>query len=143
MKKIIAFAAFAMMGLIAGNVSAQTKKECSVYVKSERNSKSRGINIFQIDPAKIIAIPESIAASRGAGQCYLVVENSCSEDVNVFIDSSYVGFVPANKKGYIVQPKGYSIVHAWTVSGKHKWVERGDCKDCKMTFILNKPEEKN
>lgn len=139
MKKIISILCMATLVVFAGTAQAQTKKECTVKVPAAKNSQSRGKNKFIIDPAKIIEIPQKLAASRGANSCYLVVENTSNEDVNVFVDSVYVGFVAPAKKGYINKPNGYATLHCWTTSGQYKWFERGDCKDCKMTFVLSKP----
>ena len=140
MKKLVTIFSFAALIILAGGASAQSRKECSVQVPAEPNVKSRGVNQFHIDANKMIEIPQVLSATRGSNSCYLVVDNITNEDINVFVDSVYVGFVTPGKKGYISKTNGYSIVHCWNVSGQFKWVERGDCKDCKMTYVLKRPE---
>lgn len=140
MKKLFTIFSFAALIVLAGNATAQSRKECSIQVQAELNVKSRGVNQFQIDPNKVIEIPQVLPATRGSNSCYLVVDNITNEDINVFVDSTYAGFVTPGKKGYISKANGYSIVHCWNVSGQYKWVERGDCKDCKMTYVLKRPE---
>lgn len=128
-----------MAAFIQNNLFAQGKKQCeeSISLNAEKNIKSRGADHFKIDNSKISIIPEELAKSRGSNSCYLAIENKTDLDVNVFVDSTYVGYIEPMKKGMISRGKGYSIIHCWSVDGYYKWTQKGNCDNCMKRFVLN------
>lgn len=128
--------------LFAMNLSAQNK-DCSQKfdLQSMKNSKSRGVDlnaVFYLPPSSPVKLPNELAPTRGKSNCNITIENKTTNDVNVYIDSVYVGYVIAGEKGKLNPPKGkYSTVHCWTTAGASKWYHTGSCP-CTNTFVLVK-----
>jgi hypothetical protein len=142
MKKLFAIGLAVAAMTIYNDAAAQAKKQCeeAIQVKCEINTRSRGMaknDKFVINNSKIGIIPAEISKSRGVGSCYLSVENNTDMDVNVFVDSIYIGYIEPMKKGMIARSNGYQIIHCWSTEGNYKWVKKGDCVNCMKKFVLN------
>jgi len=138
MKRILLIVFICFFGI--NTIIAQDNSQCEVSVMATKNVKLRGKEVFKINEAKNHPMVSSITKKRGIPVCSLSIKNEYTTNINVFVDSAYVGFIEPYQTGVMECPKGYSIVHAFAQHGEYKWVEHGSCKECTKTFVIL-PEE--
>lgn len=139
MKKLI-LPLLMLMVLSAAEIKAQSNKECKINAPALKTTLTRGKNPFKVNPEQKKQMPEQITLTRGAGKCSLLIRNTTRFNINVFIDSAYVGYISPGKNGaYTAPAKGFNTIHCWTSAGELKWQDLSGCKDCKTTMILNNP----
>jgi hypothetical protein len=120
------------------NVVAANAQNCEdrVELVSQPNIVARGgASFFSIEPEKIAEL-KAASLKPEENKCYLKITNNTAFDVNVFIDSVYVGFVLPGKQGYYKPAEDYKIVHCWSSAGDIRWVTNAGCSGCAKNLIL-------
>lgn len=102
---------------------------------SQPNTKTRGKSFFNIDPGKITGLKSSISKADER-TCYFKVTNNTAFDVNVFVDSVYIGYVLPGKHGYYKPAAQHKVVHCWSSAGDIRWMSAAGCSGCSKNFVL-------
>lgn len=120
------------------NVQAQ---ECTqdIHLVSSHNAKTRGKNIYHIQLEKIREIGSAVPKVK-KDELLLKMVNETNVDVNVFIDSLYVGYIQPHKTAYQVRKKKSAFLHYWSSAGDIRWNGKVETTECHpIVFIkMNK-----
>lgn len=57
-------------------------------------------------------------------------------EIQIFMDSVYVGYIEPYKTAFVNQSKNYQIIHHWSSTGEVKWIMKGSCNGCMRDMIL-------
>lgn len=57
-------------------------------------------------------------------------------EIQIFMDSVYIGYIEPYKTAFVNQSKNYQIIHHWSSTGEVKWIMKGSCNGCMRDMIL-------
>jgi hypothetical protein len=131
MKKLITLLSLAILVVFAGNVNAQSKRECSVYTIAKPMQKTRGKNAkikINYEKDKINILPSKVVKKRGkAPACMFTLYNYHNQMVHVYADSVYIGTLRPNAVGTVETVGSYSKLYCVTDDQAFNWEEPGGC----------------
>lgn len=138
-KTVLLIMALAFIG--AGNLYAQSNRECAIYTIAKPAQKTRGKNAkikVNYKAGQIKVLPAKKAVTRGKAKnnaCMFSLYNYNSQMVHVYVDSVYMGSLQPNRVGVVEGVARYSKVYCVSDDQSFNWEEIGDC-NCTHIFHL-------
>jgi|GEM_PF-2774997 hypothetical protein len=131
--RICFITAFSVLTYVLPLHAQNCEEKLELY--SQPNTKTRGKLFFTIEPGKITGLKSSISKADER-TCYFKVTNNTAFDVNVFVDSVYIGYVLPGKHGYYKPAAQHKVVHCWSSAGDIRWMSAAGCSGCSKNFVL-------
>jgi hypothetical protein len=112
-------------------------QECTqdIHLVSTQNTKSRGKTIYQISLEKIREIG-STAPKVKKDELLIKMVNETNFDVNVFIDSLYVGYIQPHQTAYQIRKKKSAFLHYWSSAGDIRWNGKVETTECHPVVFI-------
>jgi hypothetical protein len=140
MKNLILVVLLASAFLATNSATAQTGKcEREIISKSSAVVATRGkdkhIKVGMVKGQRVFLKSGKIKSRGQMPKCLISMYNEIAQDVDVYVDSNYMGSLKGNQQGVIETLDGYEKVYCVSADKKMSWMQKGDC-NCVYVFKL-------